>query len=51
MDQKYITLVGLHNLKPRDLQSLYIGMSRAKVKLEVIAHQSLEQPIAELLDG
>ena len=51
MDQKYITLVGLHNLQPRDLQSLYIGMSRAKVKLEVITHQSLEQPIAELLDG
>lgn len=51
MDQKYITLVGLHSLKPRDFQALYIGMSRAKVKLDIICHSSLEQGINEILNG
>jgi hypothetical protein len=45
MDQKYIVLVGLREINVKTLQSLYIGMSRAKVKLDILASKSLENTI------
>lgn len=51
MDQKYVILVGLREITQKTLQSLYIGMSRAKVKLDIITHRSLESGIREKLYG
>ena len=45
MDQKYVILAGFREITEKSLQSLYIGMSRAKVKLDVLAHKSLEEKI------
>lgn len=45
MDQKYVILTGFREITEKSLQSLYIGMSRAKAKLIVLAHKSLEEKI------
>jgi len=49
MDQKYVTLVGFNQISNYTIQALYIGMSRAKVKLDIIAHISLAQKIERKL--
>ena len=45
MDEIYVILTGFREITEKSLQSLYIGMSRAKAKLIVLAHKSLEEKI------
>jgi len=50
MDRKYVTLVGVNKISDYAIQAMYLGMSRAKVKLDVIAHKSLATKIEQKLN-
>ena len=50
MDRKYVTLVGVNKISDYAIQAMYLGMSRAKVKLDIIAHRSLATKIEQKLN-